>query len=183
MKQVKPILDKILAGYDSIDKLSNDGLRARSAALREKLREVEAPFEARIEEIRQALEGDLPVAEKEKLATESDKLVKDEDEAIEKCLDEILPEAFAIMKSTARRFAQNEFIEVTATQFDRDLSINHDFVHIEGDTAVYQNHWVAGGNEITWDMVHYDVQLIGGTILHQGKIAEMATGEGKTLVA
>ncbi len=183
MKQVKPILDKILAGYDSIDSLTNDELRARSAALRDKLREVEAPFEARIEEIRQALEGDLPVAEKEKLATESDKLVKDEDEAIEKCLDEILPEAFAIMKSTARRFAQNEFIEVTATQFDRDLSINHDFVHIEGDTAVYQNHWVAGGNEITWDMVHYDVQLIGGTILHQGKIAEMATGEGKTLVA
>ena len=183
MKQVRPILDKILAAYDSIDKLSNDELRARSAALRERLREVEAPFEARIEEIRQALEGDLPVAEKEKLATESDKLVKDEDEAIEKCLDEILPEAFAIMKSTARRFSQNEFIEVTATQFDRDLSIKHDFVHIDGDTAVYQNHWVAGGNEITWDMVHYDVQLIGGTILHQGKIAEMATGEGKTLVA
>ncbi len=183
MKQVKPILEKILAEYDSIDKLSNDELRARSAGLRERLREVEAPFEARIEEIRQALEGDLPVAEKEKLATESDKLVKDEDEAIEKCLDEILPEAFAIMKSTARRFAQNEFIEVKATQFDRDLSIKHDFVHIEGDTAVYQNHWVAGGNEITWDMVHYDVQLIGGTVLHQGKIAEMATGEGKTLVA
>ena len=183
MKLVRPILDKILAEYDSIDKLTNDELRARSTGLRERLREVEAPFEARIEEIRQALEGDLPVAEKEKLATESDKLVKDEDEAIEKCLDEILPEAFAIMKSTARRFAQNEFIEVTATQFDRDLSIKHDFVHIEGDTAVYQNHWVAGGNEITWDMVHYDVQLIGGTILHQGKIAEMATGEGKTLVA
>ena len=183
MKQVKPILDRILAEYDSIDKLSNDELRAHSAALKARLREVEAPFEARIEEIRQALEGDLPVAEKEKLATESDKLVKDEDEAIEKCLDEILPEAFAIIKSTARRFAQNEFIEVTATQFDRDLSIKHDFVHIEGDTAIYQNHWVAGGNEITWDMVHYDVQLIGGTILHQGKIAEMATGEGKTLVA
>ena len=183
MKLVKPILDKILAEYDSIDKLSNDELRARSEGLKERLREVEAPFETRIEEIRQALEGDLPVAEKEKLATESDKLVKDEDEAIEKCLDEILPEAFAIMKSTARRFAQNEFIEVTATQFDRDLSIKHDFVHIEGDTAVYQNHWVAGGNEVTWDMVHYNVQLIGGTILHQGKIAEMATGEGKTLVA
>ncbi len=183
MKQVKPILDKILAEYAIIDKLSNDELRARSAGLRERLRQVEAPFEARIEEIRQALEGDLPVSEKEKLATESDKLVKDEDEAIEKCLDEILPEAFAIMKSTARRFAQDEFIEVTATQFDRDLSIKHDFVHIEGDTAVYQNHWVAGGNEVTWDMVHYDVQLIGGTILHQGKIAEMATGEGKTLVA
>ena len=183
MKMVRPILDKILAEYESIDRLSNDELRERSMGLRERLREVESPFEARIEEIRQALDGDLPVAEKEKLATESDKLVKDEDEAIEKCLDEILPEAFAIMKSTARRFAQNEFIEVTATQFDRDLSIKHDFVHIEGDTAVWQNHWVAGGNEITWDMVHYDVQLIGGTILHQGKIAEMATGEGKTLVA
>ena len=183
MKAVKPVLEKILAQYDIIDKLSNDELRARSEALKARLRDVEAPFEARIDEIRQALEGDLPVSEKEKLATESDKLVKDEDEAIEKCLEEILPEAFAVMKSTARRFAQNEKIEVTASQFDRDLSINHDFVVIDGDKAVWQNHWEAGGNEVTWDMVHYDVQLIGGTILHQGKIAEMATGEGKTLVA
>ena len=183
MKQVKPVLEKILAQYEIIDKLSNDELRAKSEALKEQLRQVEAPFESRIEEIRQALEGDIPVSEKEKLATESDKLVKDEDDAIEKCLEEILPVAFAVMKSTARRFAQNEFIEVTATQFDRDLTINHDFVHIEGDKAIYQNHWIAGGNEVTWDMVHYDVQLIGGTILHQGKIAEMATGEGKTLVA
>ena len=123
------------------------------------------------------------MSEKEKLAGESDKLVKEEDEAIEKCLDEILPEAFAIVKSTARRFKENETITVNATQFDRDLSVNHDFVDIEGDKAVYRNHWVAGGNEITWDMVHYDVQLIGGIALHQGKIAEMATGEGKTLVA
>ncbi|MDO5443727.1 MAG: preprotein translocase subunit SecA, partial [Bacteroidia bacterium] len=183
MKLVKPFLEKILAQYDIIDKLSNDELRARSEALKARLREVEAPFEARIEEIKQALEGDLPVSEKEKLATESDKLVKDEDEAIEKCLEEILPEAFAVMKSTARRFAQNETIEVTATQFDRDLTVNHDFVRVEGDKAIWQNHWIAGGNEVTWDMVHYDVQLIGGTILHQGKIAEMATGEGKTLVA
>ena len=183
MKQVKPVLEKILAQYEIIDKLSNDELRAKSEALKEQLRQVEAPFESRIEEIRLALEGDIPVSEKEKLATESDKLVKDEDDAIEKCLEEILPVAFAVMKSTARRFAQNEFIEVTATQFDRDLTINHDFVHIEGDKAIYQNHWIAGGNEVTWDMVHYDVQLIGGTILHQGKIAEMATGEGKTLVA
>ena len=183
MKLVKPVLEKILAQYDIIDKLSNDELRARSEALKAQLREVEAPFEARIEEIRQALEGELPVSEKEKLATESDKLVKDEDDAIEKCLEEILPVAFAVMKSTARRFAQNETIEVTASQFDRDLTVNHDFVHIEGDKAIWQNHWIAGGNEVTWDMVHYDVQLIGGTILHQGKIAEMATGEGKTLVA
>ena len=182
-KAVKPTLQKVLAIYPQIDALDNDGLRARSAALRDKLSKVEEPFEKRIAEIREELEKDIPVSEKEKLAGESDKLVKDEDDAIEKALDEVLPEAFAIIKSTARRFAQNETIEVTATQFDRDLSAGHDFVSIEGDKAVYRNHWVAGGNEITWDMVHYDVQLIGGIALHQGKIAEMATGEGKTLVA
>ncbi len=183
MKQVKPILARILACYEEIDKLDNDELRARSAALRARLADTEAPFEQRIAEIKATMEGDIPVSEKEKLATESDKLVKDEDVAIEKALGEILPEAFAIMKSTARRFAGNEFIEVTASDFDRDLSIKGDFVKIDGDKAIWQNHWLAGGNEITWDMVHYDVQLIGGVILHQGKIAEMATGEGKTLVA
>ncbi len=181
-KAVKPTLNKILAVYPEIDALSNDDLRARSAALRQRLREVEAPFEERIEQIRTKLSEDIPVSEKEKLATESDKLVKDEDDAIEACLTEILPEAFAIMKSTARRLKENESIEVTANQFDRDISVDHDFVTIEGDKAVYRNHWVAGGNEVTWDMVHYDVQLIGGIALHQGKIAEMATGEGKTLV-
>ncbi|MBP9997742.1 MAG: preprotein translocase subunit SecA [Bacteroidales bacterium] len=182
-KAVKPVLDKILAVYPEIDALSNDELRERSAFLKAKLREVEAPFEARIAEISSELEKDIPVSEKEKLAGESDKLVKDEDEAIEKCLTEILPEAFAIMKSTARRFKENETIEVTATQFDRDLTVAHDFVTVDGDKATYRNHWLAGGNEVKWDMVHYDVQLIGGIALHQGKIAEMATGEGKTLVA
>ena len=182
-KAVKPTLMKILAVYPEIDALSNDELRDRSAALKARLREVEKPFEDRIEQIRLELEQDIPVSEKEKLATESDKLVKDEDEAIEKCLNEILPEAFAIMKSTARRLKESEFIEVTANDFDRDISVNHDFVKIEGDKAIYSNHWEAGGNEVTWDMVHYDVQLIGGIALHQGKIAEMATGEGKTLVA
>ena len=182
-KAVKPTLDKILAVYPEIDALSDDGIRARSAALRVRLQEVEQPFETRIAEIKAQLDQDIPVSEKEALAGESDKLVKEEDEAIEKCLDEILPEAFAIVKSTARRFKENATITVTATQFDRDLSVNHDFVAIDGDKAVWQNHWVAGGNEITWDMVHYDVQLIGGIALHQGKIAEMATGEGKTLVA
>ncbi|MBR5076881.1 MAG: preprotein translocase subunit SecA [Bacteroidales bacterium] len=182
-KAVKPTLDKILAVYPEIDALSDDDIRARSAALRARLVEVEQPFEARIAEIKAELDKDIPVSEKEKLAGESDKLVKEEDEAIEKALDEILPEAFAIVKSTARRFKENPTITVNATQFDRDLSVNHDFVDIEGDKAVYRNHWVAGGNEITWDMVHYDVQLIGGIALHQGKIAEMATGEGKTLVA
>ena len=182
-KAVKPTLDKILAVYPEIDALSDDGLRARSAALRARLREVEKPFEDRIAEIKLELEKDIPISEKEKLAGESDKLVKDEDDAIEKCLEEILPEAFSIVKSTARRFKENETITVTANDFDRSLTVNHDFVKIEGDKAVYANHWVAGGNEITWDMVHYDVQLIGGIALHQGKIAEMATGEGKTLVA
>ena len=182
-KAIKPILDKVLAAYVEIDKLSDDDLRAHSAALRQKMRDVEAPFENRIAEIRQQLDTDLPISEKVKLADESEKLVKDEDEAIEKALMEILPEAFAIVKSTARRFTQNPQIRVKATDFDRSLSVDHDFVHIEGDEAVYQNHWMAGGNDLKWDMVHYDVQLVGGIALHQGKIAEMATGEGKTLVA
>ena len=182
-KAVKPILEKILSIYPQIDALDDDALRERSRALREKLASVEAPFETRIAQIRGELAGDIPVSEKEKLAGESDRLVKEEDEAIENCLNEILPEAFAIVKSTARRFKENPEIRVKATDFDRDLSINHDFVEIDGDTAVWRNHWVAGGNEITWDMVHYDVQLVGGIALHQGKIAEMATGEGKTLVA
>ena len=183
MKQVKPILEKVLAAYKDIDKLSNDELRARTEELKKKIREREEPFEKRIAEIKEHLESDIPVSEKEKLATESDKLVKEEDEEIEKVLNEILPEAFAIMKSTARRFAQNPVVEVTANDFDRDLSTSRDFVKIEGDKALWQNHWSAGGNEVTWDMVHYDVQIIGGIVLHQGKIAEMATGEGKTLVA
>ena len=183
MKHVKPVLDKVLAAYETIDKLSNDELRARSEELKRRLREVEEPFENRIAEIKSQLESDIPVKKKEELATESDKLVKDEDAAIEKMLEEILPEAFAIMKSTARRFTQNPVVEVTASEFDRHLSVSHDFVTIEGDKALWQNHWVAGGNETVWEMVHYDVQLIGSIILHQGKIAEMATGEGKTLVA
>ena len=192
MKLIKPVLDKVLAAYPAIDALSDDELRERSRALRQKLSECEAPFEARIAEIKAKLEEDIPVSEKENLATESDKLVKEEDEKIEEVLEEILPEAFAIMKSTARRFKENESIVVNATQFDKDLSINHDFVTIDGDKAVYHNHWMAGGNEITWDMVHYDVQLIGGIVLNggvksnkeqMGSIAEMATGEGKTLVA
>ena len=183
LKQIRPILNKVLEAYGPIDKLTNDELRAKTEELKARLRDCEAPFEKRIAEIKAKMEEDIPVHEKESLATESDKLVKDEDAEIERVLDEVLPEAFAIMKSTARRFKENATIEVTANDFDRALSVNHDFVHIEGDKAVYQNHWVAGGNEVTWDMVHYDVQLIGGIVLHQGKIAELATGEGKTLVA
>ena len=182
-KAVKPILDKVLASYETIDKLSDDELRAHSARLRQYMIDVEAPFENRIAEIKAKLDEDLPISEKVKLAEESDKLVKDEDDAIEKALAEILPEAFAIVKSTARRFTENETIIVTANDFDRELSLDKDFVHIEGDKAIYQNHWMAGGNDVKWSMVHYDVQIVGGIALHQGKIAEMATGEGKTLVA
>ena len=183
LKQLKPMLNMVLAAYEKIDKLDDDQLRAKCDELKAKIREAIAADEQRIAQIKIDLETDLPVEQKEKLATESDKLVKKVDETIEKVLDEILPEAFAIMKSTARRFKENQTIRVKATQFDRDLSTTKEFVSIEGDYAVWQNHWMAGGNEITWDMVHYDVQLIGGIVLHQGKIAEMATGEGKTLVA
>ena len=183
LKQIRPLLDKVLAAYATIDKLDDDQLRAKCDELKAKIQEAIAADEKRIAEIKLEIETDIPLDKKEKLATESDKLVKNVDETIEKVLNEILPEAFAIMKSTARRFKENNVIRVKATQFDRDLSTTKEFVSIEGDYAVWQNHWMAGGNEITWDMVHYDVQLIGGIVLHQGKIAEMATGEGKTLVA
>ena len=183
LKQIRPVLDKVLAAYETIDKLDDDQLRAKCDELKARIQEAIAADEKRIAEIKLEIETDIPLDKKEKLATESDKLVKNVDETIEKVLNEILPEAFAIMKSTARRFKENNVIRVKATQFDRDLSTTKEFVSIEGDYAVWQNHWMAGGNEITWDMVHYDVQLIGGIVLHQGKIAEMATGEGKTLVA
>ena len=183
MKALRPTLDKVLEAYKSIDLLSDDELRARCQGLKDRIREAIAADEARVAEIKAELEKDIPVTQKEALATEQDKLVKKIDEAIEKVLDEILPDAFAIMKSTARRFKENPEIRVKATDFDRQLSTTKEFVTIDGDYALWQNHWVAGGNEVTWDMVHYDVQLIGGIVLHQGKIAEMATGEGKTLVA
>ena len=183
LKQLQPILSKILDAYVDIDKLSDDDLRAKSAELRQIIRDRIAPDEARIAEIKTELEKDIPLDEKESLATESDKLVKKVDDEIEEVLNEILPVAFAVMKSTARRFKENETIRVKATDFDRALSTTKDFVEIDGDYAIWHNHWLAGGNEVTWDMVHYDVQLIGGIVLHQGKIAEMATGEGKTLVA
>ncbi|MBQ5583104.1 MAG: preprotein translocase subunit SecA, partial [Bacteroidales bacterium] len=154
-KAVKPILDKILAVYPSIDALSNDELRASSEELKQYLQKVEEPFEKRIAEILEELVEEKPIAEKIKLASEHDRLVKDEDEAIEKALNEVLPKAFAIVKSTARRFKENSTVEVVATEFDKLLAVDHDFVTIEGDKAIYKNSWEAGGNIITWDMVHY----------------------------
>ena len=183
LKQIRPILDKVLAAYSEIDKLSNDQLREKCDSLKALIRSKIADDEERIAKINEELEHDIPVERKSALADEADKLVKAVDEKIEEVLNEILPEAFAIMKSTARRFKENPVVRVKATQFDRELSTSKDFVTIEGDDALWQNHWMAGGNEVTWDMVHYDCQLVGGIVLHQGKIAEMATGEGKTLVA
>ena len=183
-KEIQPYVDRILALYPQIDALSNDELRARSAALRHDIAETIRPDEERISELKALLElPDTSLDDKERHSREIDKLTKDIDDKIEQKLDEILPEAFAIMKSTAHRFAENEQVVVTANQFDRDLAAKKDFVMIEGDKAVYFNHWTAGGNVIRWDMVHYDVQLFGGVVLHKGRIAEMATGEGKTLVA
>ncbi len=183
LKAITPTLNKVIEAYKTIDRLSDDELRARCQELKDKIQAEIAGEEKRIAEIKEELEKNIPLNQKEALATEQDKLVKTVDEKIEKVLTEILPDAFAIMKSTARRFKENPTIRVKATQFDRDLSTTKEFVEIDGDYAIWQNHWMAGGNEVTWDMVHYDVQLIGGIVLHQGKIAEMATGEGKTLVA
>ncbi len=183
-KEVEPYLVKIKEIYPSIKALSNDELRAHSAELRRRIAEFIAGDEAHIVEQKAKLESsDLSIDDKEKISKDIDNTVKRIDEKIEKMLDEILPEAFAIMKDTARRFAENDTVVVTANDFDRDLAATKDFVTIDGDKAVYATHWTAGGNDIKWDMVHYDVQLFGGVVLHKGKIAEMATGEGKTLVA
>ena len=183
-KEIEPYVQKVLDIYPSIKALSNDELRGRSTALMQKIADFIAQDEAHIVEQKAKLElAGTTLAEKEKISKDIDNTTKRIDEKIEQVLDEILPEAFAIMKDTARRFTENETVEVTATQFDRDLAAEKDFVTIEGDKAIYQTHWTAGGNDIKWEMVHYDVQLFGGVVLHKGKISEMATGEGKTLVA
>ena len=183
-KEIMPYVEKIKAVYPSIEMLSNDELRERSAALRKRIADFIAEDEAHVVAQKSKLEDvNISLDDKEKISKDIDQTVKRIDEKIEKVLDEILPEAFAIMKDTARRFAQNDVVEVTANEFDRNLAAKKDFVNIEGDKALYSTRWTAGGNDIKWDMVHYDVQLFGGVVLHKGKIAEMATGEGKTLVA
>ncbi len=190
LKEVKPFLDAILKIYPEIQKLDNDQLRAKTIEFKERIRkEVEAE-ENELASLRQRIEEeyDMPVAEKEELYKRIDKLEKESYDKTQKVLNEILPEAFSVVKETARRFAENSEVVVTATDHDRELAVKRDNVNIvtgpDGqDKAVFKNQWMAGGNMITWDMVHYDVQLIGGVVLHSGKIAEMATGEGKTLVA
>jgi len=182
LKETSPWVDKVKEAYPAIEALSNDDLRQRTADIRTTIQNSVLPEREEIEKLKVGIE-ELDMDEREKVYADIDKIEKDILEKLEEALDAALPEVFGIVKDTARRFTQNEEIVVTATQFDRDLAPKHDFVRIEGDKAIYQNHWVAGGTDVKWDMIHYDVQLFGGTVLHKGKIAEMATGEGKTLVA
>lgn len=182
LNEVNPLVKKIKEAYPAIEQLSNDALRAKTKELEQRIKDYVAEEEAQIAELKAGMEQ-IELEEREPVWNKIDSIEKDITEKFEKILLEVLPEAFSIVKETARRFTENEEIVVTATDFDRNLAASHDFVRIEGDNAIYQNHWVAGGNEIKWDMIHYDVQLFGGVVLHQGKIAEMATGEGKTLVA
>jgi preprotein translocase subunit SecA len=185
VKAILPLVEKVKAEFAKLDQITNDELRARTLAFKETIKNGLAGIDEEIAAIKEQTESnpDMDVAEKVELYTQLDKLQKDRDKELEVILLEILPEAFAVVKETARRFKDNATIEVTATEFDRNLAAKKPNVLIKGDKAIHHNKWLAAGNEITWDMVHYDVQLIGGIVLHQGKISEMATGEGKTLVA
>ncbi|MBQ8364307.1 MAG: preprotein translocase subunit SecA [Bacteroidaceae bacterium] len=181
-REIAPWVEKIKAAYPAISALSNDELRAATTALKEKIQGTVTAERKKIAELKASIE-DTELEKRESIFNQIDKLEKEVLEKLDKALDEALPEAFAIVKDTARRFTENETIEVTATDFDRNLAAKYDFVTIEGEKAIYKNHWTAGGNDTVWNMVHYDVQLFGGVVLHKGRIAEMATGEGKTLVA
>ena len=182
MKLIQPLVEKVKATYDELKALSNDQLRAKTKEIQAHVQNSAKEQKEKIAELKAQIE-ETPIDERESLFNQIDKLEKEALEVYEVALNEVMPVAFGIMHDTARRFTENEEIVVTATDFDRDLAATKDFVRIEGDKAIYANHWVAGGNETKWEMIHYDVQIFGGIALHQGKIAEMATGEGKTLVA
>ncbi|WP_444403596.1 preprotein translocase subunit SecA [Prevotella sp.] len=184
MKLIRPLVNKVKEAYPEIQKLSNDELRARTKQLQQYVQDSAKEQKEKIAELKAKIE-ETPIDERESIFNAIDKLEKEVLDIYEKALDEVMPVAFSIVKDTARRFAENEETVVTATEFDRELAANpkNDFITIDGDKAIYHNHWTAGGNDLKWEMVHYDVQLFGGIVLHQGKIAEMATGEGKTLVS
>lgn len=184
LKLIQPLVDKIKAAYPEIQALSNDELRAKTKEIKQFVQDAAKEQREKIAELRATIEG-TPIEERENIFNQIDKLEKEALDNYEAALDEVIPVAFSIVKDTARRFAENEETIVTATDFDRNLAADptKDFISIEGDKAHYHNHWTAGGNDLKWEMIHYDVQLFGGTVLHQGKIAEMATGEGKTLVS
>ena len=182
MREIQPWVEKVKAVYPTISAMSNDELRNATQALKEKIQNTVTAERAKIAELKASIEN-TELEKREAVFNQIDKLEKEVLEKLDKALDEALPEAFAIVKDSARRFAENEEVVVTATDKDRFFAAKFDFVEIDGDKAIYRNHWQAGGNDTIWNMVHYDVQLFGGVVLHKGKIAEMATGEGKTLVA
>ena len=184
MKLIQPLVEKVKAVSPEIEKLDNDALRQRTKTLQQQVQDSAKEQKARIDELKATIEN-TPIDERADIFAQIDKIEKEVLDIYEKALDEVMPEVFAIVKETAKRFAQNEETIVTATDFDRELAGDpkKDFITIDGDKAIYHNHWTAGGNDLKWEMIHYDVQLFGGVVLHQGKIAEMATGEGKTLVA
>ena len=182
MKLIQPWVEKVKAAYPAIQQLDNDGLRAKTKELQHNIQSSADDLKAKIDELKAKIDA-TPIEDRAVIFNQIDKLEEQVLDRMEEALTAALPDAFAIVKDTARRFSENDTIEVTATDFDRELAAMHDFVRIEGDKAIYQNHWLAGGNDLKWNMVHYDVQLFGGVVLTQGKIAEMATGEGKTLVA
>lgn len=184
MRELMPVVAQVNGEWEKVRKLSHDELREAAAGLKREVREYVRQEEEEIASLKRKIEEERPsIEEREEIYGRIDGIEEQIDKKVEEILTALMPRAFAIMKDTARRFKENREIVVRASAFDRDLAVNHDFVEIDGDDAVYFNSWIAGGNEVTWDMVHYDVQLIGGAVLHQGKIAEMATGEGKTLVA
>ena len=198
MKLIQPLVEKVKAVYPEVQKLDNDQLRQRTKDIQRQVQDSALKEKEEIEKLKATIEDtpideradiltieDTPIDERADIFAQIDKLEKEVLEIYEKALDEVMPEVFSIVKETARRFAENEETIVTATDFDRELAADprKDFITIDGDKAIYHNHWTAGGNDLKWEMVHYDVQLFGGVVLHQGKIAEMATGEGKTLVA
>ena len=184
MKLIQPLVEKVKAVYPEIEKLDNDALRAKTLEIRKRIQESAVEQRKQIDELKAKIE-DTPIDERADIFAQVDKIEKEILDIYEEKLNEAMPEVFAIVKETAKRFATNEETVVTATDFDRELAADprKDFITIDGDKAIYHNHWTAGGNDLKWEMVHYDVQLFGGVVLHQGKIAEMATGEGKTLVA
>src|SRR5690606_26200850 len=185
IKQILPYVDQINDAFQKLASLSDDDLRAKTAEVKDRIKADLKTIDDKIAVLHKKVEDnpDLDIDSKEAVFNEIDKLEEDRNKELEDVLLKVLPDAFAIVKETARRLKENKKLEVTATQHDREYAASHGNVTIEGDKAIWANKWIAGGTEVTWDMLHYDVQLIGGVVLHQGKLAEMATGEGKTLVA
>jgi preprotein translocase subunit SecA len=185
IKQIQPLIPVINEYYKSYQSLSNDELRHKTVEFRERIRKHLESVNSEIDSLTNKAEelSSAEMSEKDAIYQQIDKLKKEKDEQIEVILNELLPEAFAVVKETARRFTENEELVASATELDRELSVGREHIRIENDKVIYKNSWLAAGSPITWNMIHYDVQLIGGIVLHQGKIAEMATGEGKTLVS